>query len=159
MPVCILTEIFVVVASFTPHMIIISRIQSINSFTRYLGYRKDQKNDELPVVTETIMAFFCLMQCILLGTFAAILGAHRSEILEKQEESAPRIGQDSFGETPYTRSWGTEDSWLVWIGLSTMYVKLTRLITFTIKNDYFRCPFCIWISAFTKRKNVSWYWI
>ena len=50
------------------------------------------------------MAFFCLMQCVLLGTFAAILGAHRSEILEKQEESAPRIGQDSFGETPYTRS-------------------------------------------------------
>jgi len=74
----------------------------------YVGYGKDQKNDELPVVTETIMAFFCLMQCILLGTFAAILGAHRSEILEKQEESvsAPRSGsgQDSFGDTPYTRS-------------------------------------------------------
>ena len=71
----------------------------------YVGYGKDQKNDELPVVTETIMAFFCLMQCILLGTFAAILGAHRSEILEKQEERAPRIGQDSsFGDTPYTRS-------------------------------------------------------
>ena len=72
---------------------------------RYLGYRKDQKNDNLPVVTETIMAFFCLMQCVLLGTFAAILGAHRSEILEKHEQSAPSIGQDSFGETPYTRSW------------------------------------------------------
>lgn len=70
----------------------------------YLGYRKDQKNDNLPVVTETIMAFFCLMQCVLLGTFAAILGAHRSEILEKHEENAPRMGQDSFGETPYTRS-------------------------------------------------------
>tara|TARA_B110001450_G_scaffold244125_1_gene255970 strand:+ start:552 stop:704 length:153 start_codon:yes stop_codon:yes gene_type:complete len=50
------------------------------------------------------MAFFCLMQCVLLGTFAAILGAHRSEILEKHEQSAPSIGQDSFGETPYTRS-------------------------------------------------------
>jgi len=68
----------------------------------YIGYRKDQKNDGLPVVTESVMAFLCLLQCILLGTFAAILGAHRSEILEKQDENAP--GQDSFGTTPYTRS-------------------------------------------------------
>lgn len=71
----------------------------------YLGYLTDQKNDSLPIVTETIMAFFCFMQCMLLGTFAAILGAHRSEILQKQEENAPSIDQgDSFGETPYARS-------------------------------------------------------
>lgn len=70
----------------------------------YLGYRKDQKNDELPVVTETIMAFFALLQCVLLGTFAAILGAHRSEILEKHEEGASAAGEDTFGNTPYTRS-------------------------------------------------------
>lgn len=68
---------------------------------RYLGYLKDQKNDQLPVVTETIMAFFCLMQCLLLGTFAAILGAHRSEILEKQDENASRIVEDIY-EAPYT---------------------------------------------------------
>lgn len=65
----------------------------------YLGYRKDQKIDGLPVLTETVMAFFSLLQCVLLGTFAAILGAHRSEILERNEENAPGIG-----ETPYTRS-------------------------------------------------------
>ena len=70
----------------------------------YLGYRKDQKNDGLPVVTETVMALFSLVQCVLLGTFAAILGAHRSEILEKQEESPGATIQDSFGNTPYTRS-------------------------------------------------------
>jgi hypothetical protein len=66
---------------------------------------KDQKNDQLPVLTETIMAFFCLLQSLLLGTFAAMLGAHRSEILEKQEEKASRIvtGEDPY-ETPYTRS-------------------------------------------------------
>eukprot|EP00531_Pseudo-nitzschia_arenysensis_P016065 CAMPEP_0116133798 /NCGR_PEP_ID=MMETSP0329-20121206/10302_1 /TAXON_ID=697910 /ORGANISM="Pseudo-nitzschia arenysensis, Strain B593" /LENGTH=173 /DNA_ID=CAMNT_0003628461 /DNA_START=260 /DNA_END=781 /DNA_ORIENTATION=+ len=68
----------------------------------YIGYGKDQKNDGLPIVTESVMAFFSLAQCILLGTFAAILGAHRSEILEKQEESP--IGSESFGSTPYTRS-------------------------------------------------------
>jgi hypothetical protein len=70
----------------------------------YLGYRKDQKIDGLPVFTETVMAFFCLCQCVLLGTFAAILGAHRSEILEKHEESTPGVGEESFGNTPYTRS-------------------------------------------------------
>ena len=69
----------------------------------YLGYRKDQKNDELPVFTETVMAFFCFLQCALLGTFAAILGAHRSEILEKHEESTAGAGQESFS-TPYTRT-------------------------------------------------------
>jgi hypothetical protein len=74
-----------------------------HTLCRYLGYRKDQKNAQLPVLTETISAFFCLLQCILLGTFAAILGAHRSEILEKQEENATRTAEDSF-ETPYVRS-------------------------------------------------------
>jgi hypothetical protein len=74
---------------------------------RYLGYRKDQKNDQLPVFTETIMAFFSLVQCVLLGTFAAILGAHRSEILEKQEENASSsriVGEEDTYETPYART-------------------------------------------------------
>jgi hypothetical protein len=53
-------------------------------------------------VTETIMAFFCLCQSLLLGTFAAILGAHRSEILEKQEEHASRmVGSATGGDEPY----------------------------------------------------------
>ncbi|KAG7352486.1 hypothetical protein IV203_029235 [Nitzschia inconspicua] len=69
----------------------------------YLGYRKDQKNDGLPVFTETMMAFLCLSQSVLLGTFAAILGAHRSEILEKQEENASRMAEDTY-QTPYERS-------------------------------------------------------
>lgn len=69
----------------------------------YLGYRKDQKNDELPVFTETMMAFLCLCQSVLLGTFAAILGAHRSEILEKQEENASRMAEDTY-QAPYERS-------------------------------------------------------
>jgi hypothetical protein len=69
----------------------------------YLGYRKDQKNDKLPVFTETMMAIVCLFQSVLLGTFAAILGAHRSEILEKQEENASRLVDDTY-QTPYERS-------------------------------------------------------
>mmetsp|Transcript_5390 Transcript_5390/g.8507 ORF Transcript_5390/g.8507 Transcript_5390/m.8507 type:complete len:175 (+) Transcript_5390:336-860(+) len=69
----------------------------------YLGYRKDQKNDELPIFTETLMALFCLCQSVLLGTFAAILGAHRSEILEKQEENASRMADEPY-QAPYERS-------------------------------------------------------
>lgn len=37
------------------------------------------------------MAILCLVQCVLLGSFAAILGAHRSDMIEKsnieEEES------------------------------------------------------------------------
>jgi hypothetical protein len=49
------------------------------------------------------MAIVCLFQSVLLGTFAAILGAHRSEILEKQEENASRLVDDTY-QTPYERS-------------------------------------------------------
>ena len=69
-------------------------------FLLYIGYGKDQKNDGLPIITETAMAFFAIIQCVLLGTFAAILGAHRSEILDKPAETA----NAEFGSTPYTRT-------------------------------------------------------
>jgi hypothetical protein len=32
---------------------------------------------------EVLMSLLCVLQSVLLGSFAAILGAHRSEILEK----------------------------------------------------------------------------
>ena len=69
-------------------------------FLLYIGYGKDQKIDGLPIITETAMAFFSIIQCVLLGTFAAILGAHRSEILDKPDETP----NTEFGSTPYTRT-------------------------------------------------------
>lgn len=43
------------------------------------------------------MSILCLVQCILLGSFAAILGAHRSDIMEKSV-----TGEESTeGESAY----------------------------------------------------------
>ena len=53
---------------------------------RYLGYRKDNRIDGLPAGQELMMSMICFAQFVLLGTFAAILSAHRSDILEKSED-------------------------------------------------------------------------
>jgi hypothetical protein len=50
---------------------------------RYIGYGKDQLDAGMSAKEESLMAFFALVQSILLGSFAAILAAHRSEILDK----------------------------------------------------------------------------
>jgi hypothetical protein len=51
---------------------------------RYMGYRHDVKSSSGSAgVEELWLAFFALMQSLLLGSFAAILAAHRSEILDK----------------------------------------------------------------------------
>lgn len=55
----------------------------------YCGYGRDQKDLNLSAKEESLMAFFSIMQCILLGSFAAILGAHRSEILDKPRPESP----------------------------------------------------------------------
>ena len=52
----------------------------------YLGYRKDNRIDGLPAGQELLMSMICFAQFVLLGTFAAILSAHRSDILEKSED-------------------------------------------------------------------------
>jgi uncharacterized membrane-anchored protein len=49
----------------------------------YLGYGRDQALINLSSKEEKLMAFLALLQSILLGSFAAILAAHRSEILDK----------------------------------------------------------------------------
>jgi hypothetical protein len=50
---------------------------------RYIGYGKDQAINEKSYKGESVMSLLCLVQSVLLGSFAAILGAHRSEILDK----------------------------------------------------------------------------
>lgn len=52
-------------------------------FDSYSGYGHDQRLLKMSGKEETLMACFALLQCVLLGSFAAILGAHRSEILDK----------------------------------------------------------------------------
>lgn len=49
----------------------------------YLGYAKDQDTAGLSSKEEKLMALLAFIQSVLLGSFAAILAAHRSEILDK----------------------------------------------------------------------------
>lgn len=53
-------------------------------YCRLFGYIEDRLENELPVDGERLNGFVCLMQSILLGSFAAILAAHRSEILDQK---------------------------------------------------------------------------
>ena len=55
----------------------------------YTGYGKDQQLADQSSKEEALMAILALCQAILLGSFAAILAAHRSEILDKPEEETP----------------------------------------------------------------------
>lgn len=52
-------------------------------FLLFIGYGKDQKQSGLSAKEEAFMALCSLLQSLLLGSFAAILAAHRSEILDK----------------------------------------------------------------------------
>jgi hypothetical protein len=66
----------------------------------YLGYRKDNALDGLPNGQELFLSMVCFAQFLLLGTFAAILAAHRSEIIDKENDN-----EDSGTyETPYTEA-------------------------------------------------------
>lgn len=66
-----------------------------------MGYRKDNKIDSLPSGQELLMSMICFAQFVLLGTFAAILAAHRSEIIEKDSEST--VDNGTY-DTPYTEA-------------------------------------------------------
>ena len=52
-------------------------------FLLFIGYAKDQKYIGMSSKEEAFMSFFSLVQSVLLGSFAVILAAHRSEILDK----------------------------------------------------------------------------
>jgi hypothetical protein len=59
------------------------------AFISYCGYGRDQKLLNMSAKQESLMALCSIAQCILLGSFAAILGAHRSEILDKPRSESP----------------------------------------------------------------------
>lgn len=50
---------------------------------RYCGYAKDRSLAGVGFQEEFIMSILCLVQCALLASFAMILGAHRTDIMEK----------------------------------------------------------------------------
>jgi hypothetical protein len=49
---------------------------------------------------ESLMAFFALVQSILLASFAAILAAHRSEILDKPGTAVMNMMDELHGIPP-----------------------------------------------------------
>lgn len=51
---------------------------------RLFGYIEDRLENDLPVDGERLNGFVCLVQSLLLASFAAILAAHRSEILDQK---------------------------------------------------------------------------
>ncbi|KAL3826758.1 hypothetical protein ACHAXA_009367 [Cyclostephanos tholiformis] len=53
-------------------------------FLILFGYIEDRLENDLPVDGERLNGFVCLVQALLLGSFAAILAAHRSEILDQK---------------------------------------------------------------------------
>mmetsp|Transcript_35898 Transcript_35898/g.74653 ORF Transcript_35898/g.74653 Transcript_35898/m.74653 type:complete len:110 (-) Transcript_35898:201-530(-) len=71
-------------------------------FLIYLGYKVDEGNAEGVAngLQELWMAIFALVQSLLLGSFAAILAAHRSEILEKPGGAVMEMVDDMHGNKP-----------------------------------------------------------
>ena len=67
------------------------------SFLSYIGYAKDQIVKEMSPKQESLMALFALAQSVLLGSFAAILAAHRSEILDQPSNAVMDMMDEMHG--------------------------------------------------------------
>jgi hypothetical protein len=50
---------------------------------RYVGFAIERQNIGGNIVEDQLQASVCLIQSILLGSFAVMLGAHRSEIIDR----------------------------------------------------------------------------
>lgn len=69
-----------------------------NVLVRYVGYARDRSYENTGFQEELIMAVLSLLQCMLLGSFAAILGAHRSAILDKNSPAYLEATDSEAGE-------------------------------------------------------------
>jgi len=63
----------------------------------YIGYGKDQLEAGSSPKEESLLAIISLVQSVLLGSFAAILAAHRSEILDKPGTSVMDMMDELHG--------------------------------------------------------------
>jgi hypothetical protein len=73
-------------------------IWHIRSFSLF-GYIEDRLENNLPVDGERLNGFVCLVQSLLLGSFAAILAAHRSEILDQKISDEDDVTYDAPAKT------------------------------------------------------------
>mmetsp|Transcript_26391 Transcript_26391/g.76157 ORF Transcript_26391/g.76157 Transcript_26391/m.76157 type:complete len:190 (-) Transcript_26391:423-992(-) len=76
-------------------------------FLIYLGYAKDRDDLGYASAGEKLSALLSLLQCLLLGSFAAILGAHRSQILDKNGN--PTAGGAAAGGAASATTAGADD--------------------------------------------------
>lgn len=69
----------------------------------YTSYRREQQLIQASVKEETLMIVMVSAQAVLLASFAAILAAHRTEILDKQQQQHPAGGDhaDQNSENSY----------------------------------------------------------
>lgn len=56
-------------------------------FLIFLGFAREQRESALPSAQESVESILCLTQAILLASFAVILSAHQSDILDKKSEN------------------------------------------------------------------------
>lgn len=70
-------------------------------FFIYVGYAGDRHYNGLTSGQESLMAFLCLVESFLLTTFAAILGAHRSQVLDREQfhGGSTAGGNESVGDS------------------------------------------------------------
>ena len=77
---------------------------------RYLSYVKDQRAARASTKMDSLMAVFALIQSVLLGSFAAILAAHRSEILDQPSNAVMTMMDEMHGLPPQHPAVGSQES-------------------------------------------------
>lgn len=90
-----MTDNIILIALGYEHISLRSTLSLCIPLSRLFGYIEDRLENDLPVDGERLNGFVCLMQSILLASFAAILAAHRSEILDQ------KINLDDDGDATY----------------------------------------------------------
>ena len=65
---------------------------------RFKSYAKERTGKGGANKGEHVQSFFCLIQCILLGSFAIVLGAHRDDIIldSKSDQQNSKNKGDSY---------------------------------------------------------------
>ena len=72
-------------------------------YVSFLGFAREQRESALPSAQESVESILCLTQAILLASFAVILSAHQSDILDKKSENNSSLDcNDSVSYSPPT---------------------------------------------------------
>lgn len=87
-----------------------STVSTFYDLLSYLSYVRDQRLARVSAKIESLMAFFALIQAVLLGSFAAILAAHRSEILDQPSNAVMTMMDEMHGLPPQQPSLNSQES-------------------------------------------------